>query len=150
MARIITSIVLSAVLLWAAVPARSYTYQFNSSSVQIRWTTSPIRISLSTSLNSPPPNIKAGSDVVGAARRALRRWSEAANIQFVESSTTVDSVNPSGSGDGISLITVSASATNDAFTNQGGQRLGRTRVIFDSTGRIFEGDIALNPRVSFS
>jgi predicted Zn-dependent protease len=150
MSRIITSIVLSAVLLWAAVPARSYTYQFNSSSVQIRWTTSPIRISLSTSLNSPPPNIKAGSDVVGAARRALRRWSEAANIQFVESSTTVDSVNPSGSGDGISLITVSASATNDAFTNQGGQRLGRARVIFDSTGRILEGDLAINPRVSFS
>lgn len=150
MARITTSLVLSALLLWAAVPARSYTYQYSSSSVQIRWTTNPIRISLSTSLSSPPANIKAGSDALGAARRALRRWSDAANIQFVESSTAVDSVNPSGGGDGINLITVSASATNDAFTNEGGQRLGRTRVIFDSAGRILEADLALNPRVSFS
>ncbi|HEX8636354.1 MAG TPA: matrixin family metalloprotease [Pyrinomonadaceae bacterium] len=151
MPRIVISLVLSAILLWvAAVPARAYTYQFGGSSVQVRWTTNPIRISLSTSLNSPPANIKAGSDVLGAARRALRRWSDAANIQLVESSTSVDSVNPSGTGDGINLITVSASATNDAFTNQGGQRLGRTRVIFDSTGRILEADLALNPRVSFS
>ena len=138
-------------MLWAAVPARSYTYQFSSSAVQIRWMTSPINISLSSSLNSPPANIKAGSDVMGAARRALRRWSDAANIQFIESTTSVDSVNPSGSGDGISLITVSASATNDSFVNaNGAQRLGRTRVIFDSTGRILESDLALNPRVSFS
>src|SRR4028118_605373 len=98
MSRIITSLVLSTVLLWAAVPARGYTYQYSSSSVQVRWTTNPIHISLSTSLTSPPSNIKAGSDVVGAARRALRRWSDAANIQFVEVSTTVDSVNASGAG----------------------------------------------------
>ncbi len=149
MSRIITSLVLSAVLLWAAVPASGYTYQFSSSSVQVRWPTNTIAIALSTSLSSPPSNIKAGSDALGAARRALRRWSEAANIQFVESSTSVDSVNPSGS-DGINLITVAASATNDAFTNQGGQRLGRTRVVFDSAGRILEADLALNPRVAFS
>ncbi|MDX6269948.1 MAG: hypothetical protein QOD28_1171 [Acidobacteriota bacterium] len=148
MGRIITSLVLSAVLLWAAVPARGYTYQFSSSSVQVRWTTSPIRISLSTSLNSPPPNIKAGSDVIGAARRALRRWSDAANIQFVESSTSVELANATGS-DGINLITVSAA--NDAFVNANGvTRLGRTRVVFDSAGRITEADLALNPRVSFS
>jgi predicted Zn-dependent protease len=150
MARIITSLVLSTVLLWAAVPARGYTYQYSSSSVQVRWTTNPIRISLSTSLNSPPSNIKAGSDVMGAARRALRRWSDAANIDFIIDTTTVDSVNASGAGDGINLITVSASATNDAFTNQGGQRLGRARVMFDGSGRIFEGDLAINPRVPFS
>jgi predicted Zn-dependent protease len=136
--------------LCAAVPAAGYTYQFGSTSVQVKWTTSPIRIALSTSLNSPPSNIKAGSDVLGAARRALRRWSDAANIQFVESSTSVDAVNPSGAGDGVNLITVSASATNDSFTNQGGQRLGRTRVIFDGAGRILEADLAINPRVPFS
>jgi predicted Zn-dependent protease len=151
MPRIITSLALSAILLWAAAPARSYTYQYSSSSAQVRWPTNTIRISLSTSLNSPPANIKAGSDVLGAARRALRRWSEAANIQLVEASTGVDSVNASGAGDGINLITVSASATNDAFTNPNGQqRLGRTRVIFDSAGRILEADLAINPRVSFS
>ena len=151
MARITTSVFLSVVLLWAAVPAKGYTYQFTSSSVQVRWTSTQINIALSNSLNSPPANIKPGSDVVGAARRALRRWSDAANLQFVESFTGVDSVNPSGSGDGISLITVSASPTNDSFTNQGGTRLGRTRVIFDAgTGAIRESDLALNPRVQFS
>ncbi|HEY9404702.1 MAG TPA: DUF4214 domain-containing protein [Pyrinomonadaceae bacterium] len=151
MPRLITSLVLSALLLLTAVPARSYTYQYSSASVQLKWMTTPIRIALSTSLNSPPPNIKAGSDVMGAARRALRRWSDVANIQIVESSTAVDSVNPSGAGDGISLITVSASATNDAFVNAGGVlRLGRTRVIFDSARGIYEADLAINPRVAFS
>jgi predicted Zn-dependent protease len=153
MSRTVASLFLSALLLWAAVPpARSYTYQYSSSSVQVRWMTSPITIALSTSLSSPPANIKAGSDVLGAARRALRRWSDVANIRLVETSTGVDSVNPPGtSGDGINLITVSASATNDNFTNTGGTRLGRTRVIFDpSTGRIQEADLAINPRVSFS
>lgn len=153
MARIVTSLFLSAILLWAAVPpARSYTYQYSSTSVQVRWMSSPINIALSSSLNSPPANIKPGSDVVGAARRALRRWSDASGIQFVESSTGVDSVNPPGtSGDGINLITVSASTTNDSFTNTGGTRLGRTRVIFDpATGRVQEADLAINPRVSFS
>ena len=153
MARIITSLCLSALLLWAAVPpARSYTYQYSSSSVQVRWMTSPITISLSSSLSAPPANIKPGSDVLGAARRALRRWSDASGIRLVEASTSADSVNPPGtSGDGINLITVSASATNDSFTNTGGTRLGRTRVIFDpATGRIQEADLAINPRVSFS
>jgi hypothetical protein len=71
------------------------------------------------------------------------------NIRFVESSTTLDSVNTTGS-DGVNLITVAATSTNDTFTNAGGQRLGRVRVSFDSTGRIFEGDLAINPRVQFS
>ena len=153
MARIVTSLFLSAILLWAAVPpARSYTYQYSSSSVQVRWMTTQINVALSSSLNSPPANIKAGSDVVGAARRALRRWSDAAGIRLVETSSGIDSVNPPGTnGDGVNLITVSASATNDSFTNSGGTRLGRTRVIFDpATGRIQEADLAINPRVSFS
>lgn len=149
MARIITSLSLSIVLLWAAVvPAEGYTYQFTSSSVQVRWMSTQINIALSNSLNSPPPNIKAGSDVVGAARRALRRWSDVANIQFVESFTSVDSVNSSGSGDGINLITVSANPVNIGFTLG---RNGRTRVIFDAaTGAIRESDLAINPQVQFS
>ncbi len=151
MARINTSLFLSLVLLWAAIPAKGYTYQFTSSSVQVRWMSTQINIALSNSLNSPPANIKPGSDVVGAARRALRRWSEAANIQFVESFTNIDSVNSSGAGDGINLITVAASAVNDSYANQGGLRMGRARVIFDAaTGAIRESDIALNPRVQFS
>ncbi|HZH29937.1 MAG TPA: matrixin family metalloprotease [Pyrinomonadaceae bacterium] len=149
MPRIITSLALSAVLLWAAVPARSYTYQFNSSSVQLRWTNTTIPIALSNSLNSPPPNIKAGSDVVGAARRALRRWSDVTNIQFVESFTNAETVSTT-SNDGLNLITVAAS--NDAFVNANvAGRLGRTRVASDTaTGRIVEADLAINPRIQFS
>ncbi|HEY0101057.1 MAG TPA: DUF4214 domain-containing protein [Pyrinomonadaceae bacterium] len=153
MPRIITSLFLSALLLCAAVPpAGSYTYQYSSSSVQVRWMTTQINVALSSSLNSPPANIKPGSDVVGAARRALRRWSDASGIRLVETSTSVESVNPPNtSGDGINLITVSASAINDTFTNTGGRHLGRTRVIFDpATGRIQEADLAINPRVTFS
>jgi len=148
MARITTSVFLSVVLLWTAVPAKGYTYQFTSSSVQVRWMSTQINIALSNSLNAPPANIKPGSDVVGAARRALRRWSDAANIQFVESFTSVESVNPSGSGDGINLITVSANPVNVDFTLG---RNGRTRVIFDAaTGAIRESDLAINPQVQFS
>src|ERR1041384_406742 len=58
-------------------PVRAYTAQYRDSSGVIarRWLTQPIIIAFSTSLQSPPANIKAGADVIGAARRALRRWS---------------------------------------------------------------------------
>ena len=148
MARIIASLFLSAVMLCAALPAQGYIYQYsNPGSIQIRWPVAPapgvttINIALSASLSSPPANIKVGSDVLGAARRALRRWSDAARIQFVESSTSLDTVNPSGS-DGVSLITVAANATNNSFTSG---RLGRTRVVFDAaTGIVREADLAIN------
>ncbi|MGI9107678.1 MAG: matrixin family metalloprotease [Pyrinomonadaceae bacterium] len=149
MSRTLTSLLLSAFMLWAAMPVHSYTYQFTSSSVQLKWATNTINIALSNSLNNPPANIKPGSDVVGAARRALRRWSDAANIQFVETFTNLETVNPPGTpGDGVNLITVSPAAVNTNFT---GGRLGRMRVIFDaSTGRIQESDLAISPAVQFS
>jgi hypothetical protein len=154
MTRIITSLFLSAVMLCAALPVHGYIYQYSTTnSVQVHWPIAPagsvttINIALSTSLSSPPANIKAGSDVLGAARRALRRWSEAARIQFVESSTSLDTVNTTGS-DGVSLITVANNPTNAGFTSG---RLGRTRVVFDAaTGIIREGDLALSPSTPFS
>lgn len=144
MPRIFTSLFISAVLLMAAMPAHSYTYQYSSSAVQIRWASNTINIALSNSLNSPPPNIRAGSDVVGAVRRALRRWSDATNIQFVETFRNETAVSPSSGGDGISLITISSA--NDAFTSG---RPGRARVFFNSAGTISEGDIAINATSSF-
>lgn len=151
MTRIAASLFLSALLLLAGVPAaRSYTYQYSSQSAQIRWPNNTIQIALSNSLSSPPANIKAGSDVLGAARRALRRWSDAANIRFVEVSTAALDANASGT-DGINLITVAATGNNDAFTNANNvRRLGRARLVFDTAGRIIEGDLAINPRVPFS
>ena len=50
---------------------------------RIKWPKKTIEISLSTSLLSPGANVKPDSDVVGAARRALARWSSLTNINFV-------------------------------------------------------------------
>ena len=50
---------------------------------KIRWPRKTIEVTFSTSLLSPGANIKADSDVVGAANRALARWSSLTNINFV-------------------------------------------------------------------
>jgi hypothetical protein len=50
---------------------------------KIHWPKKTIEVALSTSLLSPGANIKSDSDVVGAARRALARWSSLSNINFV-------------------------------------------------------------------
>ncbi|HEX6622738.1 MAG TPA: matrixin family metalloprotease [Pyrinomonadaceae bacterium] len=129
----------------APPPARAYTLQLNSAAtVQFRWPTTTITIALSSSLNSPPANIKAGSDVVGAARRALQRWAEAGNINFNITTSTETRVQQ----DGVSLITVSPTS-GVTFTNPG--QTGRARVFFDaSSGAITEGDVAVNPATQFS
>src|SRR5436305_9991155 len=129
-------------------PLRAYTVQYRDSSGVIarRWLVQPIIIAFSTSLQSPPANIKAGTDVVGAARRALRRWSNVSNVQFFETSSSVQTISPPNAGDRINLITVSAD-NSSAFDSQ--DNPGRTRVFSDS-GAITEADIALNPNVLFS
>ena len=152
MRRIITALVLFVSLVSWIVPVRAYTLQYTDStaSVQIKWPTSKIKIALSSSLNSPPINIKPGSDVLGAARRALARWSEAANIQFIETSSDALSISSSGAGDQISLITVADVPENRAaFTSA--DRTGRTRVFYDpTTGAIMEADVVINPTAQFS
>ncbi len=129
----------------ALQPARAYTLQLNSTAtVQYRWPTTTITIALSTSLNTPPANIKAGSDVVGAARRALQRWAEAGNIQF----NVITSNEFVVQQDGISLITVSPSS-GVSFSNP--DQTGRARIFFNATtGEISEGDVAVNPATQFS
>src|ERR1051325_10950165 len=49
---------------------------------KIHWPRKTIEVSFSTSLLSPGANIKADSDVVGAARRALAHWSSSSNINL--------------------------------------------------------------------
>src|SRR5438067_9231792 len=73
-----------------------------------RWLSNPIIVAFSTSFNSPPPNIKAGSDLIGAVRRALQHWSNAADIRFFETTSTVQTISPTNLGDRVSLITVSS------------------------------------------
>ena len=112
-----------------------------------RWVRSPIIISFSVSLSSPPANIKAGTDVAGAARRALQSWSAVADIQFFETAANAETVSPPDQGDGINLITVS-SANRSLFESSGAP--ANTRVFYDASGAIVEADIALNPEVDFS
>ena len=144
------SAILALIALFGAhAPLRAYTLQYRDASglAARHWLTQPIIISLSTSLASPPANVKAGSDVVGAARRALRHWSSVSNIQFFETTSSVQTISPGNAGDHVNLITVSADNAG-AFNSE--DNPGRTRVFSDASGAIAEADIALNPNVQFS
>lgn len=144
------SAILALLALFAAhVPLRAYTVQYRDASglVARHWLTQPIIISLSTSLASPPPNIRVGADVIGAARRALRHWSRVSNVQFFETSSPAQTISPANAGDHVNLITV-AGDNAAAFNSE--DNPGRTRVFSDASGAITEADIALNPNVLFS
>jgi len=111
----------------------------------IKWPRRTIEIAFSNSLLSPGQQIKPGSDVVGAAKRALARWSSIANINFTTSWSGEESVSPADGGDGISLITIAPTLENEEFNAD--STTGRTRVFFDpDTGAIQEADISINPK----
>src|SRR5947209_12909055 len=147
-------LLLAATLILSALPVRSYTLQFTDApnSVQVKWPTRNIKVALSTSLSAPQSNIKPGSDVVGAARRALAHWAEAANIRFITFTSNAQSISAQGTrGDGLSLITVAHTSENaEAFAGEGSEMPGRTRVFSTIAGSITEADIALNPSQPFS
>lgn len=112
---------------------------------KIKWPRKTIQVAFSTSLMSPGANIKPDSDVVGAARRALIRWSSLSNINFVVTWSQATSISPADAGDGISLLTIATTPENEAFNSAA--TTGRTRVFFDpETGSIAEADISINPR----
>ena len=112
---------------------------------KIRWPKKTIEIALSNSLLSPGSNIKPDSDVVGAARRALMRWSSLSNINFVVTWSTATSISPADAGDGVSLLTIADTPENESFNFE--TTTGRTRVFFDpENGNIAEADISINPR----
>ncbi|MDX6445579.1 MAG: hypothetical protein QOH71_2653 [Blastocatellia bacterium] len=136
-------------LISAQAPLRAYTLQYRDSSgiVARRWLARPIIVAFSSSLSSPQPNIKAGSDVIGAARRALESWARIADIQFLETRSTAQTMSPTNAGDRINLITVAA---DNAALFGSSESPGRTRVFSDSGGAIVEADIALNPNQFFS
>jgi hypothetical protein len=154
MRRLATALFLSATVMLSAVHVRSYTLQFTdaSNSIQVRWPGNKITVALSSSLSAPQPNIKAGSDVAGAARRALRRWEKVANIRFIVTTSELQSVSAPGTrGDGVSLITVAHTAENSAAFNGAALEMsGRTRIFSTVGGSITEADVVLNPLQSFS
>jgi hypothetical protein len=136
-------------LLSAQAPVCAYTLQYRDggSVVARRWLSRPIIVAFSSSLVSPPANIKTGSDVIGAARRALESWASVADIQFLETRSTAQTISPPNAGDRINLITVSA---DNAALFGSSESPGRTRVFSDSGGAIVEADIALNPHELFA
>jgi len=112
---------------------------------RIHWPKRTIAIAFSNSLLSPGANIKPDSDVVGAARRALGRWSSLANINFIVTWSAATSVSSADTGDGVSLVTVAVTTENELFNSD--STTGRTRVFFNpETGAIVEADISINPR----
>jgi len=148
MRRPATLLLLFVLLIGSTVPVRPYTVQLTdpSGSMQIRWANRKIPVALSTSLNSPGPQIKAGSDVLGAARRAMSRWAATGSVQFVEASSKAQSISPATGGDGVSLITIADTIENSALFSGSSSNTGRTRVFYDpSTGVISEADIVINP-----
>ncbi len=148
-ARRISAILALLAFLGATLPVRAYTLQYRDGAgiFARRWLTKPIMVAFSTSLNSPPSNIKERSDVIGAAHRALQHWAAVADIQFFETTSSVQTISPAHNGDRINLITVSSDNAS-AFGSY--ENPGRTRVFYDAGGAITEADIALNPNVSFS
>ncbi|MEO6390794.1 MAG: matrixin family metalloprotease [Pyrinomonadaceae bacterium] len=148
------------VLLFASVlglpvrPAQAYSFQYAGTArpTPLRWSVRTIPVALSSSLFEPQSNIKAGSDVIGAVRRALVRWSEASGLEFLETVVKEDSISPAtGTGDGRSLITVAGTAENlTPFAGASSDMPARTRVFFARSGAITEADVALNPYQQFS
>lgn len=118
----------------------------------LRWRSKVITIALSTSLLRPASNVKNGSDMLGAVRRSLRTWEDAAGIEFREVFSDKQNVSPQGTaGDGVNLITVTPSAENAVlFARNAEDVAATTRVFFDGRGRISEADIVLNPYQQFS
>jgi len=157
MYRCLTALILTFTIVFGSVaPASAYSLQYTDASAnrEIKWPSTTINVALSSSLSSPPPNIKSGSDVIGAARRAMARWAAASNIRFVETSSNATSISSNNGGDGISLITVANTGENaSVFPPCGSTTVvtGRTRVFYNpDTGGITEADIAINPCVQFS
>jgi Carboxypeptidase regulatory-like domain/Matrixin len=112
---------------------------------RIHWSKRTIPIAFSNSLLSPGANIKPDSDVAGAAKRALARWSSLANISFIVTWTAATSVSPAEGGDGVNLLTIAVTPENESFNSD--STTGRTRVFFNpETGAIVEADISINPR----
>src|SRR5688572_21767923 len=112
---------------------------------RIKWPRKTIEVAFSTSLMTPGAHIKPDSHVIGAARRALGRWSTLANINFIVVWAAASSISPADAGDGISLITIADTIENEAFNSD--TTAGRTRVFYDpETGTIAEADISINPR----
>ena len=112
---------------------------------QVRWAKKTIPIAISSSLTLPNSGITAGSDVAAAIHNALETWSIAANINFVEVPSKLQSISSAHRPDGVNLITIAATSENLAILGNDDSP-ARTRVFYDAdSGEISEADIVINP-----
>ena len=112
---------------------------------QVRWAKKTIPIAISSSLTLPNSGITAGSDVAAAIHNALETWSIAANINFVEVPSKLQSISSAHRPDGVNLITIAATSENLAILGNDNSP-ARTRVFYDAdSGEISEADIVINP-----
>ena len=118
----------------------------------LRWRGDVVRISVSSSMTRPGPNIKSDSDVLGALRRSVQAWSSIADVDIQIDLVDKQSVSPAGvAGDGVSLITIAQSPENVLFfTNDADTVSAKTRIFYNRKGFITEADIVLNPFQQFS
>lgn len=134
--------------------ANAYAPQYSGekTNIELHWKNPVIPISFSNSLVRQNSNIKTESDILGAIKRSLETWENAADIKFEVSWTDKQTVSASGNaGDGISLITIAPTAENVLmFSRDSDQVSARTRVFFNKKGLISEADIVLNPYQQFS
>lgn len=136
------------------LPSNAYAPQYSSEKTnqKLRWKTNVIQIAFSNSLLKPNINIKPESDVIGALRRSLETWENAADVTFETIWTDKQTVSATeNAGDKVSLITIAPTAENLLmFSKDAEQVSARTRVFFNSKGYINEADIVLNPYQQFS
>src|SRR3954447_18207028 len=113
-----------------------------ASASKYRWRKSSITISVSSSITSNTANIAAGADIPGAIDRSMLSWQQVAAVTLKRVSSLEQSVSPSGNqGDGISLLTIAATAENVAmFPNGLNDATARTRIFYDAHGFITEAD----------
>jgi hypothetical protein len=124
-------------------------YADGGRTVALSWRRQPVQLYLSTSVRTPPPNIKAGGDVEGAVRRAPARWERACGARFIVEWTDEQSASAGAEGDGVSLVTLADTPENNSFFS--GRGIGYTKLFFNrGTGEIVEADIVVNPRQKFS
>lgn len=153
MKRSLKFLLLVTVLFTGTMPGLAASYDSDSASIRdLRWRGNTIRVAISSSMSEQSPSIKRGSDVAQAVERSLQRWAEAAGLRLQIFHTQLQNVSPSGPrGDGISLITIGATAENAlVFSKNGNSLPAATRVFFDRNGNITEADIVLNASHQFS
>ncbi len=119
---------------------------------RVRWNDRSIKIAISTSLLKQSPNIKIGSDLIGAVERSLQAWQDAADIEFQLDRSDKQSVSSGLVGDGVSIISVAGTPENVLFFGNDTQSVSaQTKVFYNrKTGFITESDIILNPFQQFS